>query len=477
MNILTTAWPFIVPEIGLIILILATLVAELTLPSHLKPWMLTFNGVGLAWLIGWSLLAPQGFHQLFYDFYVVDSFSNVLRILFLMVGLLIILMSREDSPGGEAEQGPFLLLLLLGTLGMIFTASAGDLLTLFLAIELVTFSFYVMITYLRTDPRSVEAGLKYLIVGGVSSAITLFGIALVYAGTGATSLHLLAKALAVTPSTDLCFAGLTLIVAGLGFKIGMVPFHMWVPDVYHGAPTSVGAFLSVGSKAAGCAALLRMIPLVFTLDRSRGLLILSVGAALSLLYGNLGAIPQKNFKRLLGYSSIGHTGYLLMAFASPTLMGARALVFYLFSYLFATGLSFFIIAICHKHVGGDEIEDLNGLVFRSPLLAGSLFIALISLAGVPPLAGFFAKFLVLALLVREGLWWLAGLGLIMVPVALYYYLLIIKTAMSRPAKELAPITTDRLTRASLAMAVTALVLLGVFQRPLYQLVSGYILNF
>lgn len=474
---INASWVLIIPEIGLTVLILLTLIGELWLPDHLKRWLVILNGFGLAWLMGWALLAQQDFYQLFYGFYLVDAVSNVMRILFLAAGLFILLMSRQDSPGGHQERGPFLLLLLLATLGMVFTASAGDLLTLFLAIELVTFSFYVMITYLRTDPRSVEAGLKYLILGGVSSAITLFGIALVYAGTGTTSLNILASNIAVTPSTSLCFAGLAMMVGGLGFKIGMVPFHMWVPDVYQGAPTPVSAFLSVGSKAAGCVALLRIAPLLLILDRQKGMWLIGMGAVLSLLYGNLGAIPQKSFKRLLGYSSIGHVGYMLMTFLSPSLGGAKSLVFYLFSYFFATGLAFFVATICQRHFGNDDMASLKGLISKSPLLAGSLFIALISLAGVPPFAGFFAKFLAITLVVREGTWWLATIGLLMVPVSLYYYLMVIKIAMTTDTKPVEPISLDALTRTSLALAVMAIVILGVFQRPLYQLVSGKILNY
>ncbi len=403
--------------------------------------------------------------------FLQDKLSHLFKIFFLLTTFFILIMSQNYIERLERGQAEFYLLILLAALGMIFMASAGNFILLFVSLELITVSFYIMTAYLRTDPKSTEAGLKYLILGALSSGFLLYGISFIYGITGSTNFASITEYLLREGfSSKGVLFGFLLILSGIGFKIASVPFQFWVPDVYEGAPTPVTAFLSVGSKTAGFLFFLRVLHLFPHFEHEKALL-LSVLSAMTLIYGNLGALPQKNIKRLLGYSSIGHAGYLLMGLASGSPLGTTGVIYYLFSYLFTNLGAFLVVTLVSKNSDTDEISHFSGLSVRSPLLAAGMLIALMSLAGVPPLSGFFGKFLLISSVVQKGMIWLAIIGALSVVVSLYYYLMIVKQMyLDKPIAD-HTIPINPLTKAAIYLSIFGIIFLGVFQAPLMRLIA------
>jgi NADH-quinone oxidoreductase subunit N len=459
-------WSLLVVEQAVCGWILLTLAADLLLSAARKPslWVLTLSGVAVfALLLGWQ--QQTALAGSFQSMFVLDRFGVYCKWLFLLTVAAVIVMTREFHARSFEHTGAFYLLLLTALLGMLVLASIHDLLMLFLGLELLTFSLYIMAAYLRTDARSVEAGMKYLIMGSVSSGFLVYGIALLYGFAGSTNFGALHTALASGPAPLTAQAGLLLILAGLGFKIAAVPFHLWVPDVYEGAPTPVAALLSVGSKMAGVVALLRLLWEVFQPLAWLWTTLLAVLSAATILYGNLAAIPQTNIKRLLGYSSIGHAGYLLMGLSTGSLAGGAAVAYYLLAYLFSNLTVFLVVTAATEALGGEALDDYRGLSKRSGLLAAAMFIGLLSLAGVPPLAGFMGKLLVLLATVESGRLWLAALGAVNVAISLYYYLMVVKRMYLDAPRSASPVPVSALTCVALAGLVLGILAVGLVQEP------------
>jgi len=350
----------------------------------------------------------------------------------------------------------------------------NDFILLFVALELVTITFYVLASYLRRQVASLEAGTKYLILGALSSGFTVYGIAFVFGTMGTTNFdkiaHVLSQSQAGTPGPPFVL-GMLLILTGLGFKVASVPFQIWVPDVYQGAPTPVTAFLAVGSKAAGFALLLRVLFAGLLPVQSVWATLFLVLSGATLLYGNLGAIPQRNIKRLLGYSSIGHAGYMLMGVATVNAIGVGAVLFYLGQYAFTNLCAFLAIVAVTAVTGSDEIPSFSGLGKRSPLLGLALFLSMMSLAGVPPLSGFFGKFqLFAAVIARAQTNWhfyaLAGIGAAAVVISLYFYLGVGRAIYLQEAEDASPIPVSKPMRWALYVCMVGMIGLGIFQRPL-----------
>jgi NADH-quinone oxidoreductase subunit N len=397
--------------------------------------------------------------------FILDPFAQFFKILFTFAIIFIIPMCRHLFASRKESSTEFYLVLWTSLIGMYFLVSAQDLLLLFISLEIVTLSFYIMTAYLKRDLLSIEAGLKYLVLGSLASAFLIFGIGLIYTASGSIAFGTVAAFFRGEPHNVLMILGLLLIISGLGFKIAAVPFQLWVPDVYQGAPTPVVAFLAVGSKTAGIAVLMRLLAEVFpgwTYDRT---LLFSVLSALTIIYGNFAALPQTNIKRLFGYSSIAHAGYMLMGFAAGTPAGFNATLYYLMAYVVTNLAAFGIINLIGTHTGSDEIKSYRGLAKRSPLLAGVFFVALLSLAGVPPLAGFFAKFLVLLAAVKSGLGWLALLGSLLVAVSLFYYLSLVRRMYLEEPEIAVTIDVPLSTQIILLSLVAAILLLGFWQSP------------
>jgi NADH-quinone oxidoreductase subunit N len=361
-------------------------------------------------------------------------------------------------------------LIVFALAGMLFAASSNDFVMLFVSIELITITFYVLTSFTRGKVVALEAGVKYLILGALSSAFMVYGIALVWGISQQFNFIELAAYSARHPelATNKVFLfGVLFILVGLGFKIAAFPFQMWTPDVYQGAPTPTTAFLAIGSKAAGFVLLLRFLFTAIPSVAAHWDKLLIVVSAITILYGNLCAIPQRNLKRLLGYSSIAHAGYLLLGVAALTTAGQAAVLYYLSGYLFTTLAAFAVITLVMRHFDSDDISGLAGLNQRSPLLAVTLTLAMVSLAGIPPLAGFFGKFLLLKAVIEQGAtnhgyYCLAFTALVGVVISLYYYFGVIRVIYwSKGTPDLSPIAMSRPMRCVIVVCLAGMFWLGL----------------
>jgi NADH-quinone oxidoreductase subunit N len=409
--------------------------------------------------------------------YVVDSAAIFFKKVSVLTTIIVLIMSIDYAdtikrflPGGSAQAGlgEFFALPVLTCAGMMWMSSAIDFVLIFVSLELVTISFYVLVAYMRRNANSLEAGVKYLILSALSTGFTIYGITWIYGITRQTNLSQIEQVLpAITTENQpgLLFGAL-LVLVGLGFKIAAAPFQFWVPDVYQGAPTPITAFLSVGSKSVGFIVLLRVVQAFQSLPPVGNKLIAAIVllAAATLLYGNLAALPQTNFKRLLAYSSIGHAGYLLIAVAGIAARDSgQAVVVYLAAYLLMTLLSFLVLVIVTAQGGSDDIVNFNGLSKRSPFLAFGLLVAMMSLAGVPLTAGFLGKFLVFKVAFETRQFFLIALGIITVGCGFYFYLKVIKAMYWLPASaSVASIPVSKLSFVTIAILVILIFALGVF---------------
>lgn len=399
--------------------------------------------------------------------YFFDPFAVGLKFLFLGTAAVVIVMAREFMARQPQMRGEFFLLVLLATIGMMFLASVGDFLLLFIALELMTFSFYIMTAYLRTEARSIEAGLKYLVLGAIASGCLLYGTSFLYGATGSTRFEAVYQHLDTHAVTPMLLLGSVLVLVGLGFKLSAVPFQLWVPDVYQGAPTPVTAFLAAGSKAAAFAVVIRLIPVFFgAVLAQHWIPLLAAASAITMCYGNLVAIAQHNLKRLLAYSSIGHAGYLLMGLAAMSPAGTSAVMFYLVAYALMTLVAFAIVICVANAVGSDDLSAFEGLSQRAPFLAGALFLALLSLAGMPPLVGFFGKLWLLLAAVERGLLWLVAVGVVNVVISLYYYLLVVKRMYLHAPQPALRVPVSRALKLTVYACLAGMLLLGIYQQPL-----------
>jgi len=409
--------------------------------------------------------------------YVVDSVAIFFKKIAVLTTIVVLIMSIDYAdtikrflPGASTQSGlgEFFALPVLTCAGMMWMSSAIDFILIFVSLELVTISFYILVAYMRRNANSLEAGVKYLILSALSTGFTIYGITWIYGVTHQTNLTQIEQVLPNVPVENqpgLLFGAL-LVLVGLGFKIAAAPFQFWVPDVYQGAPTPITAFLSVGSKSVGFIVLLRVVQAFQSLPAVGNKLITAIIllAAATLLYGNLAALPQTNFKRLLAYSSIGHAGYLLIAVAG---IGApdsgQAVVVYLAAYLLMTLLSFLVLVIVAAHGEGEEIANFNGLSKRSPFLAFGLLVAMMSLAGVPLTAGFLGKFLVFKVAFETRQFFLIALGIVTVGCGFYFYLKVVRAMYWQSSSaSVAAIPVSKLSWAAIAIMVILIFVLGIF---------------
>ncbi|MGI8424016.1 MAG: NADH-quinone oxidoreductase subunit N [Chloroflexota bacterium] len=425
-------YSLITPDLMLLGLIFVALALDLMLPRNQKQLIGWVSVAGLVGTVAATL--PQwGLRESFAGVIRIDEFSVFFKITFLLAAIGIVLISMDYVQRFLPHPGEYYGLVLGGTLGMVLMAEANELLTAYISLELLSFSSYVLVSYAKTNLKSNEAGLKYIILGGFSSALLLYGISLLYGTTGTTYLPDLNKAVARFTDLPPAFAmGLALVTAGLGFKIAAVPFHMWTPDVYEGAPTPVTAYLSVSSKAAGFALVLRfliggLLPLQDAYVTVFGLL-----AVLTMTLGNLVAIQQRNVKRLLAYSSISQAGYVLVGLAAITRnpdiaeMATRGMMLHLLGYVFTNLASFGALIAFQNVSGGRElISDMAGFARRAPFPALAMMAGLFSLAGMPLFAGFVTKFYLFTAAARAGLLWLVAIAVINSTISLYYCLLVV----------------------------------------------------
>lgn len=405
---------------------------------------------------------------------VLDSFSFFFKRFFLFAALLTLFLSGPYEDRLLAGRGEFPALLVFTTMGMTMLASVTDFVTLFVGLELVTVVLFLMAAWRPRLPRSLESGIKFVVIGALAATFMVYGIAFVYGATGSFELSAVAAAVNSVDgaSTALKF-GLLMILVGLCFKIGAVPFHVWLPDVYQGAPTPVTAFLSVASKSAGVVLFMRIVYTVLGPAAADWVPVLGGLAALTLIMGGLGAIPQNDLKRFLAYSGIAHAGFLMMALATHSQDSAGAILFYVVTYLFANIGAFLVIVVVSRTKDNAHMDRVNGLAERSPFLAVVLTCSLLSLAGVPPFAGFFAKFMVLRAAVAEpALLWLVALSLVMVVTSLYYYLCVVKRIYMRGAGDTGVLEVFGGTKLLLLGCAVAVVAFGVYPGPLVTAARG-----
>ncbi|MCX8239420.1 MAG: NADH-quinone oxidoreductase subunit N [Akkermansiaceae bacterium] len=418
-------------------------------------------------------------------FYAFDSLAVFFKGFTIVATILALLLSLEyrktlskftANPDSEDGTGEYYCLFLFACAGMMWMASAKDLVSIFVALELTTITSYILVGFMRRNVGSLEAGVKFLILGALSTGFLVYGIAWIYGATGTTDLALIGDQITEKNSTYLLF-GLALILISLAFKVGAVPMHLWIPDVYQGAPTPTTAFLSIASKASGFVIMIRVIePFLDSELGSKVAFILAVLAGATILLGNLAAIPQTNFKRLLAYSSIANAGFILMPLAAwnagNDLTSKEVVAFYLAIYLIMTFAAFFILVVIHRNTGSDDISAFEGLGQRHPVLALMTAIIIGALAGLPLTAGFWGKFLAFKMAVTGGLWVPVVLGFIGVAAGFYYYFQIIRAMYWRNSLDESPIKISPLSLNIIAVLTVIVVILGIWPQPVYWLVGG-----
>jgi NADH-quinone oxidoreductase subunit N len=458
-------------EIGVIALGLVLLLADLWMPAGRRHF-LGYAAVAALGLLLAASLSGYGICSLtgtaFNGMFVEDTLAVFFKRFFLVTAILVLFMSVEFSDRISTGISEYYSLIVFALAGMLFAASANDFAMLFVSIELITVTFYVLTSFQRGRLVSLEAGVKYLILGALSSAFLVFGIALVWGTTGRLNFNELAAVAAQFETNKIFLIGVLFVLVGLGFKIAAFPFQIWVPDVYQGAPTPTTAFLAVGSKAAGFVLLLRVLftALPDVAKHWAGLLIVISG--ITILYGNLCALPQRNMKRLLGYSSIAHAGYLLLGVAALSATGQTALLYYLAGYLFTVLAAFIVICVVMRHLESEDIPALAGLNRRSPLLATTMTLAMMSLAGIPPMAGFFGKFLLLKAVIAQGstnpgYYCLAFTALAGIVISLYYYFGVVRAIYwSKDVPDLTPIRLSGPIKFSVCVCIAGMFWLGLF---------------
>jgi NADH-quinone oxidoreductase subunit N len=472
------------PELALLVAAGVIVIADALLPAgrearslrRVLPFVLALGGVALS--VAWSgaLIAADERGQAFENTMVVDDFSLFFNFLFAGVAAMIILASTEFL-SRHRFRAEYLALVLASSAGMMLMAAGIDLISIFVALELQSISLYILVAFLK-DGASSEASLKYLLLGAVSTALTAYGMAYLFGLSGSTALSDIGSFAAGADSgtRSALVLATVFLAAGLGFKMAVVPFQMWVPDVYQGAPTPVTAFLSVASKAAGFAVVLRIFMVglghgVITSDWSN---MFAVMAAISMTAGNLAALMQTNIKRMLGYSSIAQAGTFLIGLAAvaakdpQALLGASAVVFFLGTYVFTNLGAFIAIIAISNRIGSDEIGDYAGVSRRSPWLAAGLTACLVSLTGIPPTAGFIAKVYVFNAAVEANLIWLAAIGVLNSVISAYYYLRVVLNMYAREPAVAEGFAPGPYLGLSMAVAVVGLFVIGVYPSLLIQ---------
>jgi NADH-quinone oxidoreductase subunit N len=402
--------------------------------------------------------------------YVYDGLSWFSKIMILLGAGLTGIMSMDTVKVRERHTGAYYMLLAASTLGMMVLVSSKELITMYIGLELATISLYALTAIYKKDDLALEGGIKYLILGAVSSGLLLYGISLIYGMARTTYLDKILYLTSQGAAPPLFILGLILVILGAGFKLSMVPMHVWTPDVYVGAPTPVTAFISVASKAAGFIFAVRLFSYAFIKLQFVWVPILAVLALLTMTIGNLVAIPQKNVKRLLAYSTISQAGYILVGFVGASVIGMSSVIFYLFVYTLTNVAAFAVVAGFERITGSDNLEDYAGLAQRSPLLALTFMLALLSLAGIPPLAGFTGKFYLFYAAMQKGYLWLVIAAALNSTVSLYYYLLVLKQLYIRnPKAEVKKIELPLSIKLVFVVTIIGILVIGILPTKLIDL--------
>ena len=479
-NFLLLTPEFIVTGLAFVVLTL-----DLFLPSRAK-WTLPFVAVaGLAVALVVSLAQLWGVNDSLYGGVIrIDGYALFFKAFFIALGGVVILVSVDFVRRNLEHPGEYYGILLFTVVAMMLLAASGELLTAYISLELLSFGLYVLVAYDRYNAKSNEGATKYILLGAFSSALLLFGMSQVYGLLGTTRFDAISRALAsmdaLSPGLIL---GIALIVAGLGFKVAAVPFHMWAPDAYEGAPIPITAHLAVGSKAAAFALVLRLFAEAFMPIVEQWQILLIALAVITMLLGNLVALAQRNLKRLLAYSSVGQVGYLLMGVAALASMGSgeaslelshlasNGIMLHLVAYAVTNMAAFLCLAAVFNITGRDDIAGMAGVARRAPLVGLVFAVSLFSLAGLPIFVGFTSKFYLFNAAAAQGLLWVAGVAIFASLISLYYYLMVVRQLYIEPADEAAPIPVPRLTLGVLGALFAGMIGLGVYPAPLMRAVQ------
>ncbi len=473
-------------EVAVVLLGLVLLMLEAFSSASDKRFVghLALAGLGAVFLALFFVNPAPGASP-FWQFYTADSLALTYKGIALVCTMLVLILGLDYIPvlekftariGGRGAWGEFFCLPVFICAGLMWMASAIDLTSIFVSLELVTIGFYIMVTFMRRNVGSLEAGVKYLILGALSTGFLVYGFTWLYGITGQTNLGAIADKLdSGTVARAPALFSFALILVALAFKVGAVPLHFWIPDVYQGAPTPITAFLSVGSKAAGFIVATRLLApyLGAAAFSPTATAILLALACATLLVGNFAAIPQTNFKRLLAYSSISHAGFLVLALASGASGGfglppSQIVAFYMGAYLCMTLLAFAVLGVVSRVSGSDDLSAFNGLHQRSPLLAFALTVAMASLAGVPLTVGFLGKFFVFGAAAAHQLWLPLGFAVVGAATGFYYYLKVLRNMYWNPPANspVAALSLAPLTKWTLVALIAATLILGVYPQPL-----------
>ena len=455
----------IAPELELVLWGMGTLIADLIIKDKKKLGFLAIAGIILS---GVFLFRLNGVEVSAYGgLLVVDGFANFFKMIFLVGAALSIALSMRYLDVERENHGEYYALILFATMGMMFMAGAVDLVTMYIALETMAIATYILVGFLRNSQRSNEASLKYFLLGAFSSGVLLYGMSLLYGISGSTRFVEIAEALSRRPLSDpISILAMVTLSAGMFFKIAAVPFHQWTPDAYEGAPTSVTAYMSVAVKAASFAMMVRVFMVAIYPMRPHWVAIMAAVSILTMTVGNIAALTQSNLKRLLAYSSISHAGYILLGLIAGNDTGLIGVGIYLLIYTFANlGVWAIIVALRRKDVIGEHIDELSGLVFKNPAAAVLMLIFLLSLAGIPPTAGFIGKYYLFASAIQTGHNALAVIAVLNAAISAYYYLRIVVAMFMRESNEKTGLTYSPGVLAVMAIALIVTLFIGIYPDP------------
>jgi len=457
-------WHLISPELSMAILAIAVILLDLFVEDKRL----------LAWLSVVGLIVPLAFtislwgenDTAFHGMLAVDNFALFFKFLIIGISVLVILSAWEYiTKHIKRFRGEFYALILLSALGLMLLAAAREMISIYVALELSSMSLYALTAFLR-DRKSTEAGIKYVLLGAIASTVLLYGMVLIFGLTGSTQLGVIKDVIVTDGLRDpALFLGVAFVAIGFAFKIGAVPFHMWMPDVYEGAPTPVTAYLSVASKAAGFAVILRIFLIAFGHPDwlyDDWTMLFAVLSAVTMTVGNVIALLQTNIKRLLAYSGIAQAGYMMVGLAAAANAEAQSgIMFFLVAYSMANLGAFIVVIAISNKIGSDEIADFSGMVKRAPVLALVMAVCLISLTGIPPTAGFMGKLLVFKSAMDEGLLWLVIFAVVNSVIAAFYYFKVLKAMFIEPPKSLEPVDSNSALRFTLLVSSIGVLVLGI----------------
>lgn len=472
------AWP----EIVLSVWGMGVLTLDFIFPQGSRRWLAYTAILGLLVTLGLVLGQWGGAGVLgvgFSGLYTADRYALFFKVVFLAAAVLTLLMAVDYLEEERTAAGEFDAILLFSTVGMLLMASASDLLSLFVALETMSVSLYILVGFLKREQKSSEAALKYLLMGGFSTGVILYGMVLLYGVAGSTNLKEIARVAAEQARNPALLLGMALLAAGFGFKIAAVPFHMYVPDVYEGAPHPVTAFLAGASEIAGLAVLLRVFLQAIPAFQVNWTLLFWVLSVLTMTVGNVIALSQRNIKRMLAYSSIAHVGYMLIGLVAGGTLGVSAALLYGLVYsLMTLGAFAMVILLCRGTVKGDQIDDFSGLAQKSPLAAAAMLVFLLSLTGVPPTGGFIGKLYLFGAAIEARYVWLAVIAVVNSAISLYYYMQVAMVMYMRdlPAGGMELQESGSL-RAALALALIGTLIIGIYPGPFLEFARASVVGF